>query len=322
MAFAVDAGAARVRSRVSFGAPAGSPSINPRAEKFDNAAARDELAFPELDCVRALLSSDAIEAAEARAAALGTGADRVLIASGALDEETYLRALGEQLGVAFEPLDGIPRARCPLGDERLIEAATHGMVPLLIDGQLCLTVAPRAAAARCIGGLIKDNPHLARIFRFTCTDRINRFAMRCASTTIADRASVGLKQTWPMLSAALPRWRGSIVPIAIVGLGALAAATLAAAATLYALEIMLADDLPCLDRLAAGWRFRRLGCARASARAARRSAADLHGDSGALPRGLLGRRIAVGNRAARLPPALCSYLTLERLEGRAVAIAP
>jgi len=240
MALVVDAGAVRVRSRVSFGAPAGSLSINPRAEKFDNAAARDELAFPELDCVRALLSPAAIEAAQARAAALGTGADRVLIASGALDEETYLRALGEQLGVVFEPLDGIPRARCPLGDERLIESAAHGMVPLLIDGQLCLTVAPRAAAARCIGGLIKDNSHLARTFRFTCSDHINRFAMRCASTTIADHASAGLKQTWPSLSAAPPRWRGSIIPIAIVGLGALAAATMAAAATLYALEIMLA----------------------------------------------------------------------------------
>lgn len=49
----------------------------------------------------------------------GTGADRVLIASGALDEETYLRALADELGVPFEPLDGVARALCPLGDERL-----------------------------------------------------------------------------------------------------------------------------------------------------------------------------------------------------------
>jgi hypothetical protein len=81
MAFAVDAGAVRVRSRVSFDAP-----LEPRP-------------FPELDCVRSRL------AAEARAGAFGTGADRVLISSGALDEETYLRALGESLGVTFEPLD-------------------------------------------------------------------------------------------------------------------------------------------------------------------------------------------------------------------------
>lgn len=93
MAFAVDAGAARVRSRVSFEAP-----LEPRP-------------FPELDCVRTRLAADVLHAAEARAGAFGTGADRVLISSGALDEETYLRALGESLGVTFEPLDGVPRCR-------------------------------------------------------------------------------------------------------------------------------------------------------------------------------------------------------------------
>jgi len=88
--------------------------------------------FPELDCVRGLLADAAIDAAEARAAKLGTGADRVLIANGALDEETYVRALADRLGVPFEPLDGVARVLCPLGDERLIEAAAQGMVPLVI----------------------------------------------------------------------------------------------------------------------------------------------------------------------------------------------
>ena len=80
--------------------------------------------------MRALLASDVIEDAERRAARLGVGADRVLIAAGALSEETYLRALGEALGVAFEPLDGTPRAFCPLNDDRLIESAAAGMLPL------------------------------------------------------------------------------------------------------------------------------------------------------------------------------------------------
>ena len=101
-------------------------------------------------------------------------------------------------------------------------------------------VAPRAAAARRIGGMIRDNPGQARFFRFTSTERINRFAMRCAGKTIAARASEGLKQTWPMLSAAPPRWRGNIVAAALAALAALAAATLATAATMYAIEIMLA----------------------------------------------------------------------------------
>ena len=233
MAFGVGAGAVRVRSRVTFGAPAVSPSIAPPAY-----AAPDD--FPELDCVRGVLPERVVEAAAARAIALGTGADRVLIANGALDEESYLRALADLLGVPFEPLDGVARALCPLGDERLIEAAAQGMVPLAIADQLCLTVAPRAGAARRIAAMIKDNPAQARHFRFTTQDRLNRFAMRCAGMSIAARASEGLQQMWPNLSAAPPRWRGNIVPLALLGLALLAAGTLATDATIYVFEIILA----------------------------------------------------------------------------------
>jgi hypothetical protein len=62
------------------------------------------------------------------------GADRVLIASGAIDEESYLSALGEEIGVAFEPLDRVSRAFCPVDDESLIEGGTQGVLPLTIDG--------------------------------------------------------------------------------------------------------------------------------------------------------------------------------------------
>ena len=232
MAFGVGAEAVRVRSRVSFGAPAVSPSIEPPAY----AVPED---FPELDCVRGLLAERVIETAAARAAKLGTGADRVLITNGALDEETYLRALGDALGVPFEPLDDVRRARCPLGDARLIEAASQGMVPLLVADALCLAVAPRAGAARRIAAMIKDNPAQARHFRFTTQERLNRFAMRYAGTTVAARASEGLKKLWPNLSAAPPRWRGNIVPVTVLGLALLAAATLATDATIYVSEIIL-----------------------------------------------------------------------------------
>ena len=114
------------------------------------------------------------------------------------------------------------------------------MVPLVIDDELCLVVAPRAAAARRIAEMIRANPGQARFFRFTGIDCINRFAMRCVGKTIVARASEGLKQTWPTLSAAPPRWRGNIVPLTIAGMASLAAATLATAATMYAIEIMLA----------------------------------------------------------------------------------
>jgi hypothetical protein len=239
MAFGVGTGAALARSRLSFGEPTESPSIDPSALPLAGDAVEPR-AFRELDCVRQLLAADVIEAAEQRAAALGTGADRVLIAAGTLGEEAYLRALGVSLGVAFEPLDGVARALCPLGDERLIEAVAQGMLPLVIDGELCLVVAPRAAAARRIAELIAANPGQARHFRFTSAERLSRFAMRCAGKTIVARASKGLKQNWPALSAAPPRWRGHVVALTIAAMAALAAATLATAATMYAIEIMLA----------------------------------------------------------------------------------
>ena len=59
---------------------------------------------PEIDCVRHLLPPLVIDVAELRAAKVGVGADRVLIASGAISEETYVAALAASLGMAFEPL--------------------------------------------------------------------------------------------------------------------------------------------------------------------------------------------------------------------------
>jgi len=227
-----------VRSRAEFGDPAGRPPIALWAPEIVGASARH--LFREVDCVRPLLSFDVLAAAEDRAAALGLGADRVLIASGTINEETYLRALGDSLGVAFEPLDGVPRAMCPVGDDRLIESAANGMLPLACGGDLYLVVAPRAAAARRIGAMIEENPGQARHFRFTSTERLNRFAMRCAGRTIAARAADGLRQTWPMLSAGPRRGRGKIFRLAIAALAALTAAMLAPAATLFATEIVLA----------------------------------------------------------------------------------
>ena len=88
--------------------------------------------------------------------------------------------------------------------------------------------------------MIKVNPAQARHFRFTTQERLNRFALRCAGRALAASASDGLKRMWTNLSAAPPRWRGTVVPVTIAGLGALALAALATAATVYTLEIMLA----------------------------------------------------------------------------------
>jgi cellulose synthase/poly-beta-1,6-N-acetylglucosamine synthase-like glycosyltransferase len=196
--------------------------------------------FAELDCVRGMIADEAIDAAETRAAQLGVGADRVLIATGAINEETYLRALGASLGVPFEPLDHVTRAMCPLTDARLIDSAAQGMLPLVIDGGLRLVVAPRLLAARRIGCLIDHDPHLARLFCFTTNERLLRLAMRHAGKTIVGRASTWLAQTWPALSAAPPRWRGGFVPLIVVGSVLLGIAMLATTVAAYAAEILLA----------------------------------------------------------------------------------
>ena len=240
MGVAIGDGAAGGRSRVIFGEHAGSPSIDPStAERADGCAGHANRC-PEIDCVRALLAADVIDAAERRATALGVGADRVLIAAGELSEEDYLRALAVALDVEFEPLDDAPRAVCPLNDERLIESAAAGMLPLAIGDELYLVVAPRGAAARRILHLIEENPARARRFRFTSAERLNRFVLRYSGEAIAARAAGELKQTRPMFSAAPRRWHTKFIPAAIVMLPALAAAAVAPAATMLAVEVTLA----------------------------------------------------------------------------------
>lgn len=239
MGFGVAAEAAVGGSRVASDEPAAGPTIAPGAIEFAASSAGDPRHCPEIDCLRALLSADVLAAAAARADRVGVGADRVLIASGAVSEETYLRALGDSLGVAFEPLDGIARDQCPMADERLIESAAAGMVPLTAGDELCLVVAPRGVAARRMLHLIEEEPAFARCFRFTSAERFNRFVLRYGGKAIATQAASELERKWPMFSAAPPRWRGRAVPAALV-IVTLAALIAAPDATLTIVELMLA----------------------------------------------------------------------------------
>src|SRR5579872_1222091 len=116
----VESAAASSRRAEVRNGRAESPSIDPW---LDELVERGPSRCPKIDCVRTLLHADAIESAERRAKALGIGADRVLIANGRLNEDTYLRALAAELGVMFQPLNDTPRYACPLDDDRLIESA-------------------------------------------------------------------------------------------------------------------------------------------------------------------------------------------------------
>ena len=195
---------------------------------------------PEIVCLRGRVSADVLADAERRAADVGVGADRVLIAAGVVSEEDYLRTLADTLGLTFDSLDGIARNRCPLDDDRLIEAVAAGILPLKVGGELCLVVAPRGKAVRRIIALVDDNPGLARRLRFTSAERLTQFVFRHGAGNISARAAERLKTTWPALSAAPPRWRANIVPIALVFLTVLAITIAAPAQTAIASEVLLA----------------------------------------------------------------------------------
>jgi cellulose synthase/poly-beta-1,6-N-acetylglucosamine synthase-like glycosyltransferase len=158
--------------------------------------------FPELDCVRDQLPLAAIAAAERRALAAGVTADRVLITSGLISEEAYVRALAQSLGLAFEPLEVPLRDACPISDERLIEAGAAGLLPLMQSGEFTLVVAPRGVAARRLYTIIDGAPELRRRIRLTSSERLAGFIHRNASRALGKRAAFGLLTSRPVFSAA------------------------------------------------------------------------------------------------------------------------
>jgi cellulose synthase/poly-beta-1,6-N-acetylglucosamine synthase-like glycosyltransferase len=157
---------------------------------------------PELECVRSFIPFAAIDAAERRANALGVGAERVLIASGVISEETYVRALARHLGVPFETLDGIPRAACPQSDTELLHAPAAGMLRLMHDTTR-LVVAPRNRAARLLTLLGRGRPDLRRI-SLTTSECVQDYVDRHAGRTLARVATDHLKHRYPAHSAAHP----------------------------------------------------------------------------------------------------------------------
>ena len=231
----------------SGGAVAG--SVLARARNGDKAAldtapppiAVDTGDYPELDCVRGRLPPAALAYAIRRAERLGIGADRALIAARLIDEEAYLQALGRQLGIAFEPLDGTPRASCPLDDKALLAKAATGLLPLC-DGDgapVVIVVSPRSTAARGLIRLIAENPASAVRFRLTTTERFNRFVMHAARDALIANATHDLKDRWPMLSARSRYRRRALLSMAAVLAPLLAAAILAPVAMLTTLELLL-----------------------------------------------------------------------------------
>lgn len=170
---------------------------------------------PELDCVRHLLPDITLALAELRAAEVGVGADRVLIAQGFIDEETYLKALARQLGMAFENLDGRPREALPLSDERLLAAASLGMLPLSVPDSTKVVVAPRELTIRKLFESLQSGSDIRDRVRFTTNARLQRFIAGHASHAIGQLAAESLRTEHPDLSAGTGRGRSIVTSTAV-----------------------------------------------------------------------------------------------------------
>lgn len=225
------------------------PSIVPAARVSSKAAARaPDVASrgplrpilprcPEIDCIRHRLPAGVLALAELRAAEIGVGADRVLVAQGLIEEETYLNALAHWLGIAFEPLDQRPREACPLADDNLIDAVNVGLLPLAVEGELHLVIAPRELTVRRLLGALRPGSDLAKRVRITSGERMTRFATQHAKQTIGYRAAEALRDGHPELSAGTGRGRSVATAILVAGIALFALVAPGVAA--IAVEVML-----------------------------------------------------------------------------------
>ena len=164
---------------------------------------------------------------ERRARALGVTADRVLITSGLLTEEAYVRALARSLGLIFEPLESAPDGDWVLSKDRLLDACAAGLLPLLHHEELAIVVAPRGRATRQLCALANSSPEWRGRFRLTTSERLTRFVQRNLKAALGRRASFALRTERPDLSAAprdVPWPRKNVILLAAVILGAAIAA--------------------------------------------------------------------------------------------------
>ncbi len=158
-------------------------------------------ACPEIECIRHLVAPGFLAAAQLRAAEVGTGADQVLIANGLVSEEEYVQSLCRALEIGFAPLDDVGRDACPLNDDRLIEAAAAGYLPLLQNGRLIYVAAPRGPVARSLAQALPHRAELGRHLQLTTPARLQRFVRRHGEHGLAYRAAHALRVEQPDLSA-------------------------------------------------------------------------------------------------------------------------
>ena len=240
MAYARNFGAAgdRHEEHLRVGLASALAAAKGRPERPAGATRRATEATPEIECIRRLLPPGLVFACTERAVELGVGADEVLIGSGHISEERYYRALALAVGVPFAELDGWPRALCPLSDEALLSAASAGILPLALNGELVWVMAPRGIGARRFASAVGQSPAMRHRVLVSSCERIERFALQHASGEHGRQASDDLFCTHPVLSAKRRTWRFLAMPAAFAA-ALLAALALAPALTVAAVQIAI-----------------------------------------------------------------------------------
>jgi cellulose synthase/poly-beta-1,6-N-acetylglucosamine synthase-like glycosyltransferase len=157
---------------------------------------------PELDCLRGVLAPEMLQAAARRSAAIGVGADQVLIQCGAIDEDAYLHHLAAHCGIRIETFATLRREDCPLSDTQLHYAGRYGLVPVLREGRHDYIQIPVGLSARRISELALKYPAACAQLRLAGRRDFDRFVARHAGPAIAQEAAEGLSSRWPELSAA------------------------------------------------------------------------------------------------------------------------
>ncbi len=186
--------------------------------------------------MRHRISPGVLAAAELRSAEIGTGADRTLVAAGAITDDDYARALAHTLGVVFDSLERAVRADAPSLD-LVIQAARTGMLPLrTADGDV-LVIAPQAYAARHVTKFIANHPEYSNRIRLTTRSCIERFIRLHAPVALAQNAAYSLRDTQPEFSAAHRARRGWLIP---AGIACLLAALVFPSNAALAFEVLIA----------------------------------------------------------------------------------
>jgi hypothetical protein len=149
-----------------------------------------------------MLPRRVIAAAERRAQSIGVGAERVLICADAITEEAYLSALARSLDTSYERFENVSRTDCPLDDDRLIQAAAAGLLPLRQGRGLVWIIVPRDFTARRLCDPNRPWPAPLRSFRLTSSERLRYFVTLHTRHALGRRASNDLRLTRPLFSNA------------------------------------------------------------------------------------------------------------------------